>query len=77
SIFMSTALGVSSTKLCILLTFGVFGISLTIFTCALLIGAAIKTSLLDRSTAILISVALILIVIVAVAISLSVLEYNV
>ncbi|CAH8538017.1 unnamed protein product [Schistosoma turkestanicum] len=54
SIFLSTALEVLNTEFSILLTLAAFAISLITFTCALLIGAAITTSLADHARAMLI-----------------------
>ncbi|CAH8537987.1 unnamed protein product [Schistosoma turkestanicum] len=77
SIFMSTALGFLNTELCILLTLTAFGISMTIFTFALLIGAAIKTRLVDHSEVILISLGVISIALLIVLIALNVLGFQI
>ncbi|CAH8604052.1 unnamed protein product [Schistosoma margrebowiei] len=68
SICMATALGVWNTQLDAIAKLVIFGISLVLFTCELLIGAAIKTDLTDHLMSILISFSVISIVIVIVAV---------
>ncbi|CAI2731919.1 unnamed protein product, partial [Schistosoma spindalis] len=68
SVCMALALGVWNTQLNALERLIVFGISLVLFTCALLIGAAIKTNLFDHLMSILISFSVISLVIVIVAV---------
>ncbi|CAH8576687.1 unnamed protein product [Schistosoma mattheei] len=71
SICMATALGVWNAQLDAIVKLAVFGISLVLFTCGLLIGAAIKTDLADHLMSILISFSVISVVIVIVAVVLS------
>ncbi|CAH8537970.1 unnamed protein product [Schistosoma turkestanicum] len=77
SILMSIAFAFSNAGFSTPITLGVFGVSLVLFTSALLIGAAIKTRLVDHSTAILISLGVISIVILAVSIALDDLKHRV
>ncbi|CAH8587454.1 unnamed protein product [Schistosoma intercalatum] len=72
SICMATALGVLTTQLNPQVKLAVFGISLVLFACALLFGAAIKTDLFDHPMSILIFLLVISVVIVIVAVVLSV-----
>ncbi|CAH8604003.1 unnamed protein product [Schistosoma margrebowiei] len=69
---MATALGVLTTQLNPQVKLAIFGISLMIFACGLLFGAAIKTDLFDHPMSILIFLLVISIVIVIVAVVLSV-----
>ncbi|RTG80373.1 uncharacterized protein DC041_0005121 [Schistosoma bovis] len=71
SICMATAFGVWNAQLEAIVKFVVFVISLVLFTCGLLIGAAIKTDLADQLMSILISFSVISVVIVIVAVVLS------
>uniref|UniRef100_A0A095ATI5 Uncharacterized protein n=1 Tax=Schistosoma haematobium TaxID=6185 RepID=A0A095ATI5_SCHHA len=68
---MATAFGVWNAQLEAIVKFVVFVISLVLFTCGLLIGAAIKTDLADQLMSILISFSVISVVIVIVAVVLS------
>ncbi|CAH8603971.1 unnamed protein product [Schistosoma margrebowiei] len=72
SVCMATALGVLTTQLNPQVKLAIFGISLMIFACGLLFGAAIKTDLFDHPMSILIFLLVISIVIVIVAVVLSV-----
>ncbi|CAH8613552.1 unnamed protein product [Schistosoma haematobium] len=68
---MATALGVWNAQLDAIVKLAVFGISLVLFTCGLLIGAAIKADLADHLMSILISFSVISVLIVIVAVVLS------
>ncbi|CAH8289421.1 unnamed protein product [Schistosoma rodhaini] len=70
SIFMAIAMAVWNLQLDVLFKLAIFGISLVLFTSALLIGAAIKANLIDHLMVILISFLVLSIVIVAIAIAL-------
>ncbi|CAH8290099.1 unnamed protein product [Schistosoma rodhaini] len=76
SIFMAIAMAVWSIELCILYKLAIFGISLVLFTSALLIGAAIKADSVDHLINILISLLVISVVIAVVGFVLSVLQYK-
>ncbi|CAI2731921.1 unnamed protein product, partial [Schistosoma spindalis] len=76
SVCTATALGVWYTHLDIYVKLAIFGISLVLFTCALLIGGAIKTDLADHLMSVLISFSVISVIIVLVALVLSVLRYK-
>ncbi|CAI2731909.1 unnamed protein product [Schistosoma spindalis] len=71
SFCMATAFGVLDTQLDAFHRLAIFGISLVLFTCALLIGAAIKTDLADRLTSILIPILVISVLILTVAVVLN------
>ncbi|CAH8587469.1 unnamed protein product [Schistosoma intercalatum] len=71
SICMATALGVWNAQLDAIVKLAVFVISLVLFTCGLLIGAAIKADLADHLMSILISFSVISVLIVIVAVVLS------
>uniref|UniRef100_A0A5K4F5K3 Protein lifeguard 4 n=1 Tax=Schistosoma mansoni TaxID=6183 RepID=A0A5K4F5K3_SCHMA len=74
SIFMAIAMAVWSIELCILYKLAIFGISLVLFTFALLIGAAIKADSVDHLINILISLLVLSVVIAVVGFVLSVLK---
>ncbi|CAH8619443.1 unnamed protein product [Schistosoma rodhaini] len=76
SISMAIAMAVWSIELCILYKLAIFGISLVLFTFALLIGAAIKANLIDHLLIIIITLLAISIVILVVGFVLSVLHYK-
>ncbi|CAH8492946.1 unnamed protein product [Schistosoma rodhaini] len=76
SISMAIAIAVWNLQLSILCKLAVFGISLVLFTSSLLIGAAIKTKLVDQSIRILISFFVISIVILVVGFLLSLWQYK-
>ncbi|CAI2731908.1 unnamed protein product [Schistosoma spindalis] len=76
SVCMATTLGVLTTQLNTQVKLLVFGISLLLFTCASLFGAAIKADLFDHLIIILILLLIISIVIVIVAVVLSVLNQS-
>ncbi|CAI2731911.1 unnamed protein product [Schistosoma spindalis] len=71
SVCMATALGVLDTHLDAFHRLTIFGISLVLFTCALLIGAAIKTELADRLISILMPILVISLLILTVAVVLN------
>ncbi|CAH8289436.1 unnamed protein product, partial [Schistosoma rodhaini] len=70
SISMAIAMAIWNLQLDVLYKLAIFGISLVLFTSALLIGAAIKANLIDHLMIILISFLVLSIVIVAIAIAL-------
>ncbi|CAH8288029.1 unnamed protein product [Schistosoma mattheei] len=67
---MALALGIWYMQLYVLLKIAAFGISLVLFICAVLIGAAIKTNLADQIKSILISITSIFITFILAAIAL-------
>ncbi|CAH8587486.1 unnamed protein product [Schistosoma intercalatum] len=72
SICMATSFGVWNAQLDAIVKLAVFVISLALFTCGLLIGAAIKTDLADHITSIALSLMVISVVTLIVAVVLSI-----
>ncbi|VDO85257.1 unnamed protein product [Schistosoma margrebowiei] len=72
SICMATSFGFWNAQLDAIVKLSVFGISLVLFTCGLLIGAAIKTDLADHITSIVLSLMVISVVTMIVAVVLSI-----